>query len=94
MLKLLHNAMNDTSETNWAKLDALPESEIDTSDIPPLTDEFFNKSRWWKPVSTLNAIEEILENFGLAKLMQEAEDDELLSSNDAYSYYQLLDKKS
>ena len=32
--------MNNTSETNWAKLDALPESEIDTSDIPPLTEAF------------------------------------------------------
>ncbi|MFN8968366.1 MAG: hypothetical protein ACK5XR_06455 [Pseudanabaena sp.] len=82
--------MKNTSETNWIKLDVLSESEIDTSDIPPLTEEFFNKSRWWKPVSPLNAIEEILENFGLAKLMQEGEDDELLPGDDAYSYYQLL----
>ncbi|MEL6813456.1 MAG: hypothetical protein AAFP03_01420 [Cyanobacteria bacterium J06598_3] len=22
---------------------------MDTSDIPPLTDEFFDSSRWWKP---------------------------------------------
>lgn len=51
--------MNNTSETNWAKLDALSESEIDTSDIPPLTEEFFNKSRWWKPVSPLNALVQV-----------------------------------
>ena len=82
--------MNNNSETNWDKLEALSESEIDTSDIPPLTDEFFNKSRWWKQVSPLNAIEEILKNFGLAKLMQEVEDDELLSGDEAYSYYQSL----
>lgn len=82
--------MNNTSETNWAKLDPLSELGIDTSDISPLTEEFFNKSRWWKPVSTLNAIEEILENFGLAKLMQEVEDDELLSGDAAYSHYQSL----
>jgi hypothetical protein len=37
-----------------------------------------------------NQIEEILENFGLAKLMQEVEDDELFSGDDAYSYYQSL----
>ena len=61
--------MKNTSKTNWTKLDALSELEIDTSDIPPLTEDFFNKSRWWKPVSQLNAIEEVLENFGLAKLM-------------------------
>jgi hypothetical protein len=41
--------MESNSETNWAKLDAMTESEIDTSDIPPLTEEFFNKSCWWKP---------------------------------------------
>ena len=82
--------MNNNSETNWAKLDALSESEIDISDISPLTEEFFNKSRWWKPVSPLNVIEEILENFGLAKLMQEVENDELLSGDAAYSYYQSL----
>lgn len=40
MLKLLHNVMNNTSETNWDKLAALSESEIDTSDIQPLTEEF------------------------------------------------------
>lgn len=80
--------MNNTSETNWAKLDALSESEIDTSDIPPLTDEFFNKSRWWKPASPLNVIEEILENFDLAKLMQEVENDELLSGDTVHWYYQ------
>ena len=82
--------MNNTSETNWTKLDTLSESEIDKSDIQPLTEDFFNKSGWWKPVSPLNAIEEILENFGLAKLMQEVVDDELLSGDEAYSYYQSL----
>lgn len=42
------------------------------------------------PIAIYNQIEEILENFGLAKLMQEVEDDELLSGDDAYSYYQSL----
>ena len=79
--------MKNISEMNLAKLDALSESEIDTSDIAPLTEDFFNKSRWWKPKSPLNAVEEILENFGLAKLIQEVEDDELLSIGEAYSYY-------
>ena len=43
------NAMNNTSKTNWDKVDALTAEEIDTSDIPPLTDEFFDNSRWWQP---------------------------------------------
>jgi len=37
-----------------------------------------------------NQIEEILENFGLAKLMEEVENDESLSGDVAYSYYQSL----
>ena len=51
--------MNNNSETNWAKLDTRSESEIDTSDISPLTEDFFNKSRWWKPVSPLNALVQV-----------------------------------
>ena len=50
------NAMSNTSKTNWEKVDSLTEEEIDTSDIPPLTEEFFSKSRWWKPVAPLNVL--------------------------------------
>jgi hypothetical protein len=42
------------------------------------------------PIAEYNQIEEILEDFGLAKLMEEVEDDELLSEADAHSYYQAL----
>jgi len=31
--------MNNTSKTDWARIDAMSDDEIDTSDIPPLTDE-------------------------------------------------------
>ena len=53
------NVMNNTSKTNWDKVDALTEAEIDTSDIPPLTEEFFTNSRWWKPISSLDVIVQI-----------------------------------
>ena len=53
------NAMNSTSETNWEKFDSLTEQEIDTSDSPPLTEEFFSKSRWWKPVEPLNVLVQV-----------------------------------
>lgn len=53
------NAMSNTSKTNWEKLDSLTEEEIDTSDIPPLTEEFFSKSRWWKPVEPLNVLVQV-----------------------------------
>ena len=38
--------MNNTSRTDWERVDALTESEIDTSEIPPLTDHFFENARW------------------------------------------------
>lgn len=48
--------MNDTSKTNWEKVDSLTAEEIDTSDIPPLTDEFFDNSRWWQPKEPLSVL--------------------------------------
>lgn len=50
------NVMNNTSRTNWEKVDALTEDDIDTSDIPPLTEEFFSKSRWRSPISSLSVL--------------------------------------
>lgn len=35
---------SNTSRTNWAALEAMEDEEIDYSDIPPLTDEFFKKA--------------------------------------------------
>jgi len=32
------------SRTNWAALEAMADEEIDYSDIPPLTEEFFEKA--------------------------------------------------
>ena len=32
------------SNTDWARLDAMTDEEIDTSDIPPLTEEFFARA--------------------------------------------------
>jgi uncharacterized protein (DUF4415 family) len=67
------NVMNNTSKTNWDKVDALTESEIDTSDIPPLTEEFFTKSRWWKPMSSLDVVVQIDPNT-LAWFQSQGED--------------------
>ena len=35
------DAMNNTSRTDWARIDAISDEDIDTSDIPPLSEEFF-----------------------------------------------------
>ncbi|MCP5098276.1 MAG: BrnA antitoxin family protein [Chloroflexi bacterium] len=33
--------MNDTSLTDWERVDALTDEDIDTTDIPPLKEDFF-----------------------------------------------------
>jgi uncharacterized protein (DUF4415 family) len=44
--------MSNTSKTNWDRIDAMPDDEIDTSDIPPLTDEFFSNAKLRMPSSS------------------------------------------
>jgi hypothetical protein len=46
------------------------------------------------PIAVYNQIEEILEDFGLAKLMEEVESDEQFSGKIAYSYYQSLKEQN
>ena len=41
--------LNSSSKTNWERVDAMTDDDIDTSDLPPLTDEFFAKARWLMP---------------------------------------------
>jgi uncharacterized protein (DUF4415 family) len=35
---------NNTSRTDWAALEAMDDEDIDYSDIPPLTEEFFENA--------------------------------------------------
>ena len=42
------------------------------------------------PLAEFEKIEEILENYGLAKLMEEVEDEKRLSKEEALQYYQSL----
>jgi len=37
------------SETDWERIDAMTDEMIDTSDIPPLTEEFFAKAKLRMP---------------------------------------------
>jgi uncharacterized protein (DUF4415 family) len=41
--------MNTHSETDWERIDAMTDDEIDTSDTPALTDEFFERARLRMP---------------------------------------------
>ncbi len=38
--------MNKHTKTNLDRFDALTDDMIDTSDIPPLTDDFFASAKW------------------------------------------------
>ena len=40
---------NKPSKTDWARVDATTDEEIDTSDIPELDDEFFERARLRTP---------------------------------------------
>jgi uncharacterized protein (DUF4415 family) len=55
------------SETDWAKIDQMTDEEIDTSDIPPLDDEFFDRAKWRMPEEkktvTLSVDSEVLKWF-------------------------------
>ncbi len=48
--------MSNPSRTDWDKIDAMSDEEIDTSDIPPLTDEFFAKAKVRMPSSSLATV--------------------------------------
>ncbi|MBI5324002.1 MAG: hypothetical protein HZB41_01760 [Ignavibacteriae bacterium] len=57
-------------------------------------DENNNKIAVQIPVNDFIKIEEIIENHGLAYLMDEVQNDEILSYDEAKVYYQNLKKKS
>ncbi len=48
--------MNNPSRTDWSRIDAMTDDDIDTSDIPPLTDEFFSKATLRMPASALATV--------------------------------------
>ena len=41
--------MNNSSETNWARIDALTDETIDRSELPPLDESFFSRATWRMP---------------------------------------------
>ena len=41
--------MDKLTQTDWERIDALTDDQIDTSDVPPLTDKFFATAHWRHP---------------------------------------------
>ena len=48
--------LSNTSRTNWAALEAMTDEDIDYSDIPPLTDEFFKNATLSIPVKRMKTL--------------------------------------
>jgi hypothetical protein len=53
---LKEEIMSNISKTNWAKIDAMTDDDIDTSDIPQLTEEFFAKAELWMPKTSTKLV--------------------------------------
>ncbi|MBD2230480.1 BrnA antitoxin family protein [Phormidium tenue] len=51
--------LSNTSRTNWAALESLDDEGIDYSDIPPLTEEFFEKATLRIPASQAQQLVQI-----------------------------------
>ena len=48
--------LHSTSRTNWTALEAMSDDDIDYSDIPPLTDEFFERATLRIPVDQAQSL--------------------------------------
>ncbi len=46
---------NNTSQTDWARIDAMSDEDIDTSDIPPLSADFWAKAQLRTPKKVITA---------------------------------------
>lgn len=68
------NDMSNTSKTDWARIDAMTDEEIDTSDIPPLSDEFFAKAKLRLPVSSSATVTVEVDTETLAWFQQQGEE--------------------
>jgi uncharacterized protein (DUF4415 family) len=50
------NSTANSSKTDWARVDAMTDEEIDTSDSPVLTETFFARAKPWSPAKTKSQI--------------------------------------
>ena len=51
--------MNKNTKTNLDRFDALTDDMIDTSDIPPLTEDFFASAKWRMPKDKVKVLVEV-----------------------------------
>lgn len=68
--------MSNTSRTDWSRIDAMTDDDIDTSDIPPLTDDFFSKAKLRMPSSSMAKVAVRIDSETLAWFQSKGEEAE------------------
>jgi uncharacterized protein (DUF4415 family) len=68
--------MSNTSRTDWSRIDAMTDDDIDTSDIPPLTENFFSKAELRMPSSLLATVAVQVDSETLAWFQSKGEEAE------------------
>ena len=51
--------MTNISRTDWERIDTMSDEDIDTSDIPPLTKDFFKRAKLRQPQQRVTATLEV-----------------------------------
>ena len=51
--------MTNISRTDWERIDTMSDEDIDTSDIPPLTEDFFKRAKLRQPQQRVTATLEV-----------------------------------
>ena len=66
------SSLTSSSKTNWERIDAMADDEIDVSDSPPLSEDFFSKAKWLMPGESASRqpvrVEIDLEDIGLVSI--------------------------
>jgi uncharacterized protein (DUF4415 family) len=67
------NSTVNPSKTDWARVDAMTDEEIDTSDSPVLTENFFARAKPWSPVKMKSQIAVTVDSETLAWFERQGE---------------------
>ena len=68
--------MANISKTDWARIDAMIDEGIDTSDSPVLTGEFFSRAKPWSPIKAKPQILVNVDSETLAWFEEQGQDSE------------------
>ena len=70
------NNTANISKTDWARIDAMIDEDIDTSDSPVLTEQFFSRAKPWSSVKTKSQISVSVDSETLAWFEEQGQDSE------------------